>query len=113
MKTILVAMSGSFCGLTRRLRQWDGRGHADLGAEDARRVPLARRVLDESGVARPEDVLGAVAEADLELPGKNDDELAARRRVPIEELAHRPLAERDLRRREPLQPVRRRVSSSS
>src|SRR3989442_14856378 len=66
MKTILVAMSGSFCGLTRRLRQWNGRRHADLVAENARRVSLARRVLDESRVARAEHVLRAVAKADLE-----------------------------------------------
>ena len=87
------------------LRERDRRRQAGLVAVDSRGVPLARRVLDESGVARPEDVLGAVAEADLELPGENDDELAARRRVPVEELAYRPLAERDLICRKPLQPV--------
>src|SRR5205814_5039704 len=87
----------------------DGRGHVRLGAEDARGVSLARRVLDESGVARPEDVLGAVTEADLELPGQNDDELAPRRRVPVEELPDRPFAERDLSGREPLEPVRLRL----
>src|SRR6266436_8215014 len=109
MKTILVAMSGSFCGLTRRLRQWNGRRHADLVAENARRVSLARRVLDESRVARAEHVLRAVAKADLELSGENDHELAARGRMPVEELAGGPLAERDLARGEPLQPVRLRL----
>src|SRR6266508_4108236 len=105
MKTILVAMSGSFCGLTRRLHSFPTRRSSDLVAENARRVALAGRVLNESRVARAEDVLGPVAQTDLELPGKNDDELAARRGVPVDELAHRPLAERDLIRRKPLQPV--------
>src|SRR2546428_115427 len=105
MKTILVAMSGSFCGLTRRLRQRNGRRHADLVAENARRVSLARRVLDESRVARAEHVLRAVAKADLELSGENDHELAARGRMPVEELAGGPLPKRDLTRGEPLQPV--------
>src|SRR5439155_3941004 len=85
------------------------RVHADLGAEDARSVSLARRLLDESGVARSEDVLGAVTEADLELTGQNDDALAPRRRVPVEELPDRPFAERDLSGREPLEPVRLRL----
>src|SRR5512145_1880081 len=105
MKTILVAMAGSFCGLTRRLRQRNGRRHADLVAENARRVTFARRVLDEPRVARAEDVLRAVAEADLELSGQNDDELAARRGMPVEELADRPLPKRDLAGRKPLEPV--------
>src|SRR4029453_6855718 len=95
MKTILVAMAGSFCGVTRRLRQRNGRRYADLAAEDARRVALARRVLDEPRVTRAEYMLRSVAEADLELSGQNDDELAAWRGMPVEELAGRPLPERD------------------
>src|SRR6267143_3698452 len=89
----------------RRLGQGHGRRHADLTTEDARGVPLARRVLDESGVTRSEHVLRAVAQTDLELPGENDDELAAGGRMPVEELARRPLPERDLIRRKALQPV--------
>src|SRR5712691_2648947 len=89
-----------------KLRERDRRRHAGSVAEDARRMPPARRVLDQPGVARAEDVLSAVAQADLELAGEHDDELAARGRVPVEVLADRPLAETDLRRREPLRPVR-------
>src|SRR5438093_9723738 len=109
MKTILVAMCGSLWGVTRRLRQRDGRRHADLVADHARGVPLARRVLDEPRVTRPKHVLRSVAQADLELSGENDHELTPRRRVPVEELAGGPLAERDLARGEPLQPVRLRL----
>src|SRR5437016_9425130 len=98
---ILVAM------LTSLLRQGDRRRHAGLVAQDSRGVALARRVLDQPGVAGAEDVLSAVAQADLELAGEDDDELAARGRVPVEVLADRPLAETDLRRRQPLRPLRR------
>src|SRR5438876_1164598 len=89
----------------RRLGQGHGRRHADLITENARGVPLARRVLDESGVTRSEHVLRAVAQTDFELPGENDDELAAGGRMPVEEPARRPLPERDLIRRKALQPV--------
>src|SRR5947209_7539944 len=98
---ILVAM------LTSRLRQRDRRRHANLVAEDSRGVALARRVLDQPGVAGAEDVLGAVAQADLELAGEDDDELAAWGRMPVEVLAERPLAEQDLRRCEALRPLQR------
>src|SRR5207247_4782374 len=47
----------------------------------------------------------AVTTADLELPRENDDELSARRRVPVEEPVLRPDAERDLRGRQTLEPV--------
>src|SRR5256712_4814016 len=97
---ILVAM------LTSLLRQRDRRRHAGLVAQDSRGVALARRVLDQPGVAGAEDVLGAVAQADLELAGEDDDELAAWGRMPVEVLAERPLAERDLRRRQALRPLR-------
>src|SRR2546421_13074647 len=89
-----------------RLRERDRRRDAGSVAEDARGWPPARRVLDQPGVARAEDVLSAVAQADLELAGEDDDELSARGRVPVEVLADRPLAEADLRRRQPLRPLR-------
>src|SRR5712691_10910278 len=88
---ILVAM------LTSLLRQRDRRRHANLVAQDSRGVALARRVLDQPGVAG----------ADLELAGEDDDELAAWGRMPVEVLAERPLAEQDLRRRQALRPLRR------
>jgi hypothetical protein len=87
------------------LRERDRRRHAGLVAVHPRGVALARRVLDEAGVARTEDLLGAVAEADLELAGQDDDELPPRRRMPVDEAPDRILAEGDLRRGEPLDPV--------
>src|SRR5437899_7406323 len=104
-KTILVAMSAPFAGVTRRLRQRNGRRHADLVAEDACGVSVAGRVLDEASVTRAEYVLRAVAQADLELPGEDDHELTARRGVPVEKLPGGPLAKRDLARGKPLQPI--------
>src|SRR2546422_622404 len=98
---ILVAM------LTSLLRQRDRRRHANLATQDSRGVALARRVLDQPRVAGTEDVLPAVAQADLELAGEDDDELTPRGRMPVEVLADRPLAERDLRRRQTLRPLRR------
>src|SRR5207245_8201815 len=83
----------------------DRRRQAGSVTEDARSMPPARRVLDQPGVARAEDVLPAVAHTDLELAGENDDELAARGRVPVEVLADRPLAKPDLGRRQPFRPV--------
>src|SRR5439155_925240 len=73
------------------------RGEHRIVAEDARGVAFAGRVLDQAGVAGAEDVLGAVAQPDLELAGQDDHELAPRRRMPVDELTARPLAERDLR----------------
>jgi hypothetical protein len=87
--------------------QRDGRRHARHGALDPRGVALARDVLDQPRVARAEDVRGAVAEADLELAGEDDDELAPRRGVPVDEVAHRALAERDLGGVEALGPLGR------
>src|SRR6185369_16328478 len=72
-------------------------------------MPLARGVFDESRVARSKHVLRAVTQADLELSRKDDHELTPRRRMPVEELAGRPLAEGDLARGQPLQPVRFRL----
>ena len=40
-------------------------------------VALAGGILNQAGVAGAEDVLGAVAQADLQLPGQDDDKLAA------------------------------------
>src|SRR5262249_44274914 len=79
--------------------------HADLGAEHARGVPLARRVLDEPGITGTEHVLRAIAQADLELARENDRKLPAGGRVPVQELAGRPFSERDLARGETFQPV--------
>src|SRR5262249_49678922 len=79
--------------------------HADLGAEHARGVPLARRVLDEPGITGTEHVLRAIAQADLELTRENDHKLPAGGRVPVQELAGRPFSERDLARGETFQPV--------
>src|SRR5207247_10891942 len=98
---ILVAM------LTSLLRQRDRRRHANLAAQDSRGVALARHVLDQPGVAGAEDVLGAVAQADLELAGEEDDELATWGWMPVEVLAERPLAARELRRRQAIRPLRR------
>src|SRR5437867_5928313 len=88
-------------------RERDRRGDHRLVADDARGVAFPRGVLDEPRVAGTEHLRGAVAETDLELTRHDDDELPARRRMPVEKTAHRPLAERDLRRRESLLPVRR------
>src|SRR5262247_322530 len=104
MKTILVAMSTPL-GFGRGLRQWNGRRHADLVAEHARGVPLARRVLDEPSITGTEHVLRAVAQADLELARENDHELTAGGRMPVQELAGRPFSERDLARGQTFQPV--------
>src|SRR5262245_27596185 len=88
------------------LRERNGRGQAGLIAHRARGVSLAGGVLHQAGVAGAEDVLGAIAEPDLQLAGEDDDELPARRGMPVERPAHRPLAERDLGGRQPLLPVR-------
>src|SRR5215470_5587577 len=88
------------------LRQRDGGREAWIVADHARGVALTGRVLDQTRVAGAEDVLGAVAEADLELNLEDDHELAPRCGVPVDELTTRPLAERDLRRAQPLGPLR-------
>src|SRR5436309_11915578 len=91
MKTILVAMSGSFCRLEEAITPVERSPSRRSGCRERASCGLAGRVLDESRVARAEHVLGPVAQTDLELPGENDDELAARRGVPVDELAHGPL----------------------
>src|SRR6185369_4672645 len=99
-KRIFLAIS-----VTSLLGERNRRGHHGLLADHARGVALTGGVLDQARIAGTEHVLGAVAQPDLELAGQDDDELAARRRVPVEEPTHRPHAERDLRRRQSLQPV--------
>src|SRR5262245_49797185 len=89
------------------LGQRDGRRHAGLIAVHTRRVTSTRRVFDEPRIARTEDGLRAVAQADLELTRQNDDELAARRRMPVEEPSDRILTECNLCRCEAFRPVRR------
>src|SRR3954469_18191013 len=85
------------------LSERDGGGHDRDLADDPRGVALAGRVLDQPRVAGAEHVLGAIAEPDLELALQDDHELPPRRRVPVEEAADRPHAERDLRGRQPLE----------
>src|SRR2546425_11832497 len=94
-KRILAAMPGSL-----RLRERDRGRDAGSVAEDARGVPAARRVLDQPGVARAEDELPAVAQADLELAAEHADDLAAHGRAPIEGPADRPRVEVVKRRRD-------------
>src|SRR5688500_15563253 len=79
------------------LGERNGGGDAGLGPDLARGVALPRGVLHEPRIAGTEQVLAAVAAADLELAGEDDHELASRGRMPIVEPAHVPLAERDLR----------------
>src|SRR5438046_5129800 len=95
----------AMCPLRLLLGERNGGGHDRDLADDPRGVALAGRVLDQPRVAGAEHVLGAVAEPDLELPLQDDHELPPRRGVPVEEAAHRPHAERDLRGRQPLEPV--------
>src|SRR5204863_9017212 len=95
----------AMCPLRLLLDERNGGGHDRDLADDPRGVALAGRVLDQPCVAGAEHVLGAVAQADLELPLQDDHELPARRRVPVEEAADRPHAERDLRGRQSLEPV--------
>src|SRR5712664_3429160 len=82
-------------------------GEARLAAVHAGGVALAGDVLDQAGVARTEQVLRAVAQPDLELAREDDHELAPGRGMPVDEVADRALAERDLGGREPLGPGRR------
>src|SRR6185436_6363615 len=99
-KRIFLAMA-----ITSLLGERNRRGHHRHLADHARGVALARGVLDQPRVTGTEHVLGAVAQPDLELARQDDDELAARGWMPVEESAHRPHAEGDLRRRQPLEPV--------
>src|SRR5262245_37846006 len=91
--------------LASLLREGNRRGQTRLIAVHAGGVTAARRVLDQSRVAGPEDVLRAIPEPDLELTGEDDHELTARRRVPVDEAADRVLAVRDLRGRQALAPL--------
>src|SRR5207253_11508984 len=98
---------GQFGRVRLLLRQRNRRRHAGLIAVDLGGVPLARGVLDETRVARAEDVLGPVAQADLELAGHGDPDLAPGRRMPVLEIAGRAPARGDLRGRDTLPPPRR------
>src|SRR5437867_3930998 len=75
--------------------QRDRRGHAGLIAVHPGGVSAAARILDEARVAGAEDVLGPVAQPDLELARQDDDELAAWSRMPVQRPADGVLAERD------------------
>src|SRR5262245_28423656 len=90
---ILLAMSEAPCLL---ICERDRRRHAGLVADLPRGVALARRVFDQARVAGTEEVLAAVAAADLELAGEDDHELPPRRGMPVVEPADVPFAERDL-----------------
>jgi hypothetical protein len=48
-----------------------------------RGMTLTRGVFDQASIAGAKDVLRAVTQADFELSGQDDDELAAWCRVPI------------------------------
>ena len=65
------------------------------------------------GRHRGRRVLGAVAEADLQLAGQDDDKLAARGRVPVGEAAGRGFAEADGGRCLGALPIRRLVQFDS
>src|SRR4029453_17065303 len=80
--------------------------HARHVPVDFRGVPLPRGVLDEPGVTGAEDVLGSVAQPDLQLARENDHELPARRRMPVLEIPDRALPEGYLGGGQPLAPVR-------
>ncbi len=51
-------------------------------------VTLSGGVLDQSGVPGPEDLLGPVAQANLQLSGQNDYELTSRSGMPIRRISH-------------------------
>src|SRR6266536_170177 len=102
-KRILVAMEVSSLSL---LLKGNGRRHARHAPVDFRGVPLPRGVLDQPGVAGAEDVLGAVAQPDLEPTRENDDELTARGRMPVLEVPGRAFPEGYLRGGQPLAPIR-------
>src|SRR5262245_52737852 len=104
--TIATCPLSSMVTLPPRSGERHGGGEPRHGAVHPCGVALARRVLDQARVAGAEDVLRAVAEPDLELAAQDDDELPPRRRMPVDEPTHGILAEADLRRRQPLHPVR-------
>src|SRR4026207_2579765 len=82
-KRIFLAIS-----VTSLLGERNRRGRRGLLAARARGVALTGGVLGEARSAGTEHVLGAVAQPDRELAGQDDDELAARRRVPGGEPTH-------------------------
>src|SRR4026208_210527 len=96
---ILVAMA-------LLLRERDSGGQTRYAAVDAGGMSLAGGVLDQPRVAGAEEVLGAVAQPDLELAREDDHELPERRGMPVDEVADRALPKRNLGGREPLGPRR-------
>jgi hypothetical protein len=46
-------------------------------------VALAACIFNETGIAGAKDMFGAVAQADLKLPGQDDDKLATRGWMPV------------------------------
>src|SRR5215813_7031318 len=87
------------------LLERNGGRHARHVAVHLGRMALARGVLDQTSVTRAENVLGAVAQPDLELAGEDDHELPPRCRVPVLEVPRRALPEGDLRGGEALGPI--------
>src|SRR4026208_2033188 len=96
---ILVAMA-------LLLRERDSGGQTRCPAVDAGGMARAGGVLDQPRVAGAEEVLGAIAQPDLELAREDDHELPARRGMPVDEVADRALPKRNLGGREPLGPRR-------
>ena len=56
-------------------------------------MTLAREVVSEDHITRPETAGGAIANPDLHLPRKNEDVLSPRRSVPIAPIVRREPAE--------------------
>src|SRR2546425_6355380 len=75
--------------------QRDGNRQSRLIADHARRVAFAREVFGQSHVTGTVAMHGAVAQADLDFAGQGDDELPARRVVPVGEVAGLRRAEHD------------------
>ena len=63
---------------------------------DRRGMPASGEVIGQRHVTGPEDPLGSVAQTDLDLPFQGDDILAARGRVPVEEIPRLVAAEMDV-----------------
>src|ERR1700716_2967386 len=78
----------------------EGNRRGDSGdiAYHARRMALAGQVFGEVDVARAEAVHTAITKPDLDLATQRDDELAAGRRMPIDEVPGLGAAEHDANR---------------
>jgi hypothetical protein len=73
--------------------QRNGRGDSGNIANDARCVALAGQILCEVDVTRSEAVHTSIAEPNLDFAAQGDDELAAWRRMPVDEVARLSAAE--------------------